>query len=600
MIFILCTEILALNVRQDNLLEGIKVNGRKKSCNLKISQYADDTTLFLNSFEQVIVALDTVSKFSHVSGLKLNLHKTEGLLLGPLKTAPINISGIIWSKDSIRYLGIYIGHNQKECIRKNWIDKIEKMQKLTDVWRKRNLTLFGKITILKTLAIPSLVFTASMLPIPDPITKDINKILFNFVWKKRDRIKRRTLFASTKQGGLNMIDIESHFSALKAAWIPRLLADQNSNWSFIGNEYLNQFGPFFLVLNMSFDNIKSFRPLEKIPKFYQEIIIAFNKSKTFKIPQRKSEIHNQLLWGNKYVSVYDAKLKCQSTLFFKEWIDCNIMRVEDILSAHGKINFDGIFSKLKDKRNYFSQVSLLTKCLKPYCLILESNHAVTVSECPNTNLTSDFIIFPTNDVMTKISDQKSNFFYRLLIDKILLRPKAELKWIQDYNVPNLDFGSIYIKKIKEMPDKKIAEFNYKILMRIVACGSDLYKWKKVSDPGCIYCKQTPHDLFHLLYNCPYVKILWNRIEVVLHLNILWKTVALGINLDPDQNILISTINYIIYKKWILDSNPSEKTNCSIVHFVRKELIYRSRLCSFTKKQKYVEHLYQNLAKCLLQ
>ena len=43
-IFILCSEILANSIRKDNLIKGIKV----KDAECKVSQYADDTTLFLD------------------------------------------------------------------------------------------------------------------------------------------------------------------------------------------------------------------------------------------------------------------------------------------------------------------------------------------------------------------------------------------------------------------------------------------------------------------------------------------------------------------------------------------------------------------------
>jgi hypothetical protein len=53
--------------------------------NIKISQLADDTTLFLRSKNEISIALNIMEIFGNLSGLKLNRNKTEGIWLGRLK-----------------------------------------------------------------------------------------------------------------------------------------------------------------------------------------------------------------------------------------------------------------------------------------------------------------------------------------------------------------------------------------------------------------------------------------------------------------------------------------------------------------------------------
>lgn len=48
-------------------------------------------------------------------------------------------------------------------------------------------------------------------------------MIFNFIWKKRDRIKRNTLIGKIEKGGINIVDIESKFLAAKASWIKRII-----------------------------------------------------------------------------------------------------------------------------------------------------------------------------------------------------------------------------------------------------------------------------------------------------------------------------------------------------------------------------------------
>ena len=68
-IFILGVEILAEKIRRNNAIKGILVHGKE----IKISQYADDTTIILDGSQTSFVsALHDLERFSAISGLRLN------------------------------------------------------------------------------------------------------------------------------------------------------------------------------------------------------------------------------------------------------------------------------------------------------------------------------------------------------------------------------------------------------------------------------------------------------------------------------------------------------------------------------------------------
>jgi hypothetical protein len=60
-------------------------------------------------------------------------------------------------KGSISLNAIYIS-SLEECEKLNWENKIDKMKTLFFSWRKRNLTILGKIMIIKALVIPIFTF----------------------------------------------------------------------------------------------------------------------------------------------------------------------------------------------------------------------------------------------------------------------------------------------------------------------------------------------------------------------------------------------------------------------------------------------------------
>ena len=70
----MCAEILGKMIRNNNDIRGIMIDNKE----YKISQYADDTQLFLNGSENSLrEALDVLQKFYEMSGLKINVEKNK-------------------------------------------------------------------------------------------------------------------------------------------------------------------------------------------------------------------------------------------------------------------------------------------------------------------------------------------------------------------------------------------------------------------------------------------------------------------------------------------------------------------------------------------
>ena len=223
LLFTLAVEILACRLRTSVTLNGYTLKANDCQRSIKISQYADDTQLYIKDVDQIPIALSILKTFSEYAGPKLNITKTEGLWLDNHFPHEQTIHGIRITVGPIKCLGIYVGGDAQICNKLNWNGPIENMELLLNTWKKRDLTLFGKITVIKSLAISKLNHQIMNCQYDDDIIKRINKILYGFIWGKIDRIKRNTLICNIQEGGLNMIDIESHIEALNATWIERIL-----------------------------------------------------------------------------------------------------------------------------------------------------------------------------------------------------------------------------------------------------------------------------------------------------------------------------------------------------------------------------------------
>ena len=72
-LFIIVLELLAINIRNNNQIKGIQINGNE----IELVIFADDITVFLRDVLSFSLLTDTIECFSKYSHLKMNHEKTE-------------------------------------------------------------------------------------------------------------------------------------------------------------------------------------------------------------------------------------------------------------------------------------------------------------------------------------------------------------------------------------------------------------------------------------------------------------------------------------------------------------------------------------------
>ena len=66
----------------------------------------------------------------------------------------------------IKILGVYFGYDEKQRNDLNFRQTLKSIKKSIHMWKWRNLSILGKIQIIKTFAIPKLLFRTSVIPMP--------------------------------------------------------------------------------------------------------------------------------------------------------------------------------------------------------------------------------------------------------------------------------------------------------------------------------------------------------------------------------------------------------------------------------------------------
>ena len=107
--------------------------------------------------------------------------KTEGIWLGNDNQRDL-VGEIKLSDKPVKSLGIYFGKDRKYIEDLNWKPKLIKSERILDCWKVRKLTYYGKITIIKTVGVSQILYNAYCIKVREYVIKDVNKMLFKFLW----------------------------------------------------------------------------------------------------------------------------------------------------------------------------------------------------------------------------------------------------------------------------------------------------------------------------------------------------------------------------------------------------------------------------------
>ena len=296
-LFILVFEVLLIQVREDIDIKGFTVN----DVELKLSCYVDDGYFMVKTVDSIKKILRYFDIYSLYSSLKVNLDKCEACWLGRAKfrdDKPIACKWTVLNNGCIRILGSFFSYDPLLSQMVNFLTVTESIHTIVNCWKKRCLTLGGRIQVFKSLIFSKLVYASYVQYISGDVVKEICKIQKDFIWKgKRPKIKHSTLIGNFENGGLKDIDIESKLKALKLSWIKRLLDSNFHPWKTSAAKLLEPVGGtkvFHSNLSISRECHKG---LTSLPTFYKQLI-EFWELTSIGICDEPSFILNQSVWNN--------------------------------------------------------------------------------------------------------------------------------------------------------------------------------------------------------------------------------------------------------------------------------------------------------------
>ncbi len=126
------------------------------------------------------------------------------------------------SQEKVKICGITFSNNKESAYKDNILSKIDKLERQLDIWRSRNLTLQGKILIVKTFGLSQLIYSLQSTYIHNTDLKRIDSIIFGFIWnvpksssRSIGKIRREVMKSDFKDGGLKAPDVFCLDKAIK-------------------------------------------------------------------------------------------------------------------------------------------------------------------------------------------------------------------------------------------------------------------------------------------------------------------------------------------------------------------------------------------------
>jgi len=531
LLFIIVAETLSIAIKRSKNVKGIKVN----TSEYKITQLADDTTLFLKDIQSLHHALNILYTFKIASNLKLNYGKTQVLPVGNI-SFDNNTFKLKWVKERVYALGTWFYKDTVKGNHYNHEQKLQSVKAILDNCKKLHLTWYGKIQAVKSLAISKILFSLSSLSTPEWFVKEVQKEINTFLWDgKPPRIKFSAAINDYEWGGLRLPHIESIVFASKAMWIKRLW-NKNAPLDFFAQQLPDMDFKDFIQCEIDPETLS-----HSIPTFYRQVLYAWF---TIKPKLRKHKLPYTIIWLNKNIRVNGK------AIFYKEWYAKGILHVKDLLNHRGKpLPYKDFCNKYAFKCNFLHYFAIV----KSIQTLLKGNHITNINLPP----------------VMDINKLQSKRLYDLNIKSMTQKPSSLRYYCDKLSLvlPNSDWRKIFLLPRRTTLNNYLRELQLKINHHTYATDSFVSHFNKDINEKCKFCHER-NDITHWFLECKKLKEFWKLFK---------KWILALFDYDLGENattILFGTFNdehlevnfCILNAKLFIHNIRNRQRNCDDLYF----------------------------------
>ena len=273
--------------------------------------------------------------------------------------------------------------------------------------------------------------------------------------------------------------------ALKLAWIQRIQQNSDAGWKAIPEHLLSHLGGFAFVLLCRYDI--NLIQLHNLPPFYRSVLkywqdyrAAFNDNIT--------PIKNEIIWNNSNLLIN------KNTIFFKQWYQNGIIRLQDLLDV------DCTFLSLQKFQQklglhvpfttYYGLINSIPACWRRELksTVPPNHNQISSLDSPNTNITT-------------------RSAYAAILDHFFQPPTSEAK-ILSYGFTKESLTNVYMMPFLVTQEVRLQMFQYKIIQNILPTRRSLFRARLSDSDNCRACQTEPETLPHMLFHCNITYAFW--------------------------------------------------------------------------------------------
>ena len=151
-----------------------------------------------------------------------------------IKVAICGIKYMDLTKEASKILGVFFSYDKNLQLENNFRKTILRTGRILKMWRRRNLTLEGKIIIFEESALSKVTFFTQVLVIPNQNLDALQQIQKDFFWNSSSpKVKRETICKDFQYGGLKNVDTKSKIISLQYPWVKKLHNESFYEWKII-------------------------------------------------------------------------------------------------------------------------------------------------------------------------------------------------------------------------------------------------------------------------------------------------------------------------------------------------------------------------------
>ena len=603
-LFVLAIEVLLIAIRSNPRIEPYKyeLNVLDKIISQKVEAYADDVNIIMPRSEQSIrEVIATLDRFEKIAGLKVNKDKTQMLRIGKgAASDPVlcNELELKWVT-RLKILGIYLSATPSE-INENFEDKIKEIESLLNRWTFRNMTVYGRIRVVKSLALSKITHLVQIIPNPPaPMILQLQRIINNFVWKgskqKKVVINKDKAELPENKGGLAVPNLQIFWDALKLAWLPRLLqTDDNTTWKRLAMSKLSH---ALKIPGLTVTRLLQEGP-ESIAKAASSISNPFWQAVLKRLPQLERTFYNnslkcvgeRVIWDNLDFQTDGKPLKRN---FNNRIFTRSFNLISDFISPETKVLMSEEEVKALLGERLIPGWNRVVGSLTTYLTSKDLTwHSVDQSETGPKHLGWSRMVSECF---------KAKKFYSLLMTRPPDYPRnsSEKTWLNagltTYNQKRWD--SLYRNQAKLRCGLRVKYEEFRILWGRQELNH--YKSRYASLQGgnstaCSYCNQDIETEMHLYVDCLITQYFWvaarrwfNNYIGVAPTIVLKGPRLFGLEKEPPNdlsNIFYRSARYCIYTNRKKTAIPSVQCMTSLVKDELKLKYSGKKILAFTERK----------------